>query len=315
MFQPLEFLQVFCGDVRMVMPSCAVKVAMPGNEGALFNEFRIASSISPHPNVLRPYGVAKDDLLQQATHLAYPMCWGGDLHTLLSQFSEAQPMPRQLALSLLYQLLLGVLHIHDHGFVHRDLKPENIFLADSACTVAMLADMGLSARAGTLMYQLTGTLGYAPPEACLFGMSPVAAVTGVPSLPSFDTWSIGTIAAQLLTGCSVPAVIMMLQQNQLRDLLLEQVDEDLATGICRSLTVAAADRIALPTLRDLTLRALCASHTAPLHLPSPSLAPGRSLDESLQSSSSSESIGVTFFQQLRNDDLWAAVPAIVPFFS
>ena len=233
-----------------------MKVALPGNEGALYNEYRVATALSPHPNILRPYGAAKDDSVQRATHLAFPMCVGGDLHAFINTFTEAQPVPLAQGLSLLNQVMAGLLHVHRHGLVHRDIKPENIFLSDAACTLAVIGDMGLAAQSGEMMHSLTGTIGYAPPESCVLAMDAAEARVGAPSLPSFDVWSICILAVELLTGKGVRAIITMLQHRQLEDILSERLDSELANAICRGLTVSATDRITLPELHALTCQAL-----------------------------------------------------------
>merc|ERR1712130_831992 len=43
---------------------------------------------------------------------------------------------------ILYQILLGIKHIHSAGIVHRDLKPENIILNEE-CTIR-ICDFGLA---------------------------------------------------------------------------------------------------------------------------------------------------------------------------
>lgn len=43
-------------------------------------------------------------------------------------------------------ILDGLSHIHDYGFIHRDLKPENIMLASSSRLDIKIVDFGLSVK-------------------------------------------------------------------------------------------------------------------------------------------------------------------------
>jgi cyclin-dependent kinase len=42
----------------------------------------------------------------------------------------------------MYQLCLGIAHMHRHGVMHRDLKPQNL-LVDKANNILKIADLGL----------------------------------------------------------------------------------------------------------------------------------------------------------------------------
>lgn len=42
----------------------------------------------------------------------------------------------------MYQMCLGIAHMHRHGVMHRDLKPQNL-LVDKANNILKVADLGL----------------------------------------------------------------------------------------------------------------------------------------------------------------------------
>jgi cell division cycle 2-like len=93
---------------------------------------------------------------------------------------------------ILMQLLQGVQYLHDNWVIHRDLKPANI-LYDHFGNVK-ICDFGMARHFGDpipMMSPNVVTLYYRGPE---IGM-------GVQDyLPALDVWSIGIIAAELLTG-------------------------------------------------------------------------------------------------------------------
>jgi serine/threonine protein kinase len=124
---------------------------------------------------------------------------GGDLFFHLSQrvkqsrpgFAEAE------AKVLLAEVVLGLEHLHGHGYVHRDVKAENVCL-DGHGHVKLI-DMGLakelpraqSPRAFQSMpLSLTGSLIYMAPE--LLRESRGGRHT--------DWWAVGVLAHELLTG-------------------------------------------------------------------------------------------------------------------
>jgi len=100
-------------------------------------------------------------------------------------------LPETLVQSYLRQLLEGIAYCHKHRVLHRDLKPQNL-LIDSTGLIK-LADFGLARAFGLPVRSYTHevvTLWYRAPE-ILLGSKFYSC--------SVDTWSLGCIAAEMLT--------------------------------------------------------------------------------------------------------------------
>ncbi|KAK6782923.1 hypothetical protein RDI58_020719 [Solanum bulbocastanum] len=103
-----------------------------------------------------------------------------------------------------YQLLKGIQHVHEKGWVHCDIKPANVLVFDNAERGGMhklkLTDIGLSLRVPKGVAYMTGsTLGnqgtsiYAPPESLTSDFHGRA----------YDIWSLGCTVAEMMTGSRV----------------------------------------------------------------------------------------------------------------
>lgn len=107
-----------------------------------------------------------------------------------SQSRTAVPMP--VLKSLTYQLLNGLLYLHDAHIIHRDLKPANILI--TAGGVVKIGDLGLA----RLTYQplqplfmgdkVVVTIWYRAPELLLGAKHYNKAV---------DVWAVGCVMAEL----------------------------------------------------------------------------------------------------------------------
>lgn len=88
---------------------------------------------------------------------------------------------------IVYQIVAGILHLHDHNIFHRDLKPANIAI-DYMCKVKIL-DFGLSRIANdSNMTPYVVTRYYRAPEILI----------GIPYNEKADIWSVGCILGEML---------------------------------------------------------------------------------------------------------------------
>ena len=101
-------------------------------------------------------------------------------------------IPHELLKSLIYQLLNGLLYLHDSHILHRDLKPANILI--TATGVVKIGDLGLA----RLTYQplqplfagdkVVVTIWYRSPELLMGSKHYHKAV---------DCWAVGCVMAEL----------------------------------------------------------------------------------------------------------------------
>ncbi|ODQ82296.1 hypothetical protein BABINDRAFT_5289 [Babjeviella inositovora NRRL Y-12698] len=106
---------------------------------------------------------------------------------------ELKPIPEPTIKSIMWQILNGVLYLHQNWVFHRDLKPANIMV--TADGVVKIGDLGLARRFNNPVQSLyTGdkvvvTIWYRAPELLLGGRH---------YTPAIDLWATGCIFGELL---------------------------------------------------------------------------------------------------------------------
>lgn len=129
----------------------AIKVLPPSKvrDAETFGRFKRESRLAMrlrHPNVVRAFQTGEADGLH---FLAMEYLDGETLAAVLQRRGRLPPAE---AARVIYQALLGLQHLHEHGLVHRDLKPDNLMLtpairpgeADSTCNATVkIVDIGL----------------------------------------------------------------------------------------------------------------------------------------------------------------------------
>ena len=128
-------------------------------------ESRILAQLD-HPNIVRFQEVGEED---GVIYLVMDLVDGPDLAVRLR---ERGPMDVRPAVRIVCQLLAGLAHAHDKGFVHRDIKPANILIGrEGTKGTARLADFGLarvyeaSQLSGlTMQGEMGGTPAFMAPE-------------------------------------------------------------------------------------------------------------------------------------------------------
>jgi serine/threonine-protein kinase len=168
----------------------AAKVLGQHDAATLLRFVREQSLRIDHPHVVAPHGWAADD---DKVVFAMDLVRGGSVATLLGDHG---PLPESYVAVLLDQLLHGLSAVHAAGIVHRDLKPANLLL-DATGTgrphlrlsdfgIAGLLDEPRMTRHSTVL----GTPGYIAPEQ----------LAGADPDPRQDLYTVGAVAAELLTG-------------------------------------------------------------------------------------------------------------------
>ncbi|CAH1963334.1 unnamed protein product [Acanthoscelides obtectus] len=146
-----------------------------------------------HKNLVRYYGVEvhKDEML-----LFMEYCSEGTLENLIA--STEKGLPELLVRRYTFQLLCGVVCLHDHGIVHRDIKTANIFLTNEG-NCLKIGDFGCAAKiksSTTMPGELQGFVGtqaYMAPEVFTKNMSEGHGRAA-------DVWSIGCVVVEMASG-------------------------------------------------------------------------------------------------------------------
>jgi serine/threonine protein kinase len=126
----------------------------------------------------------------------------GDLYSCLQRHRLRLPEARAVSL-VIAPTLAALSHLHARGIIHRDVKPENLLL--SSDNTIKLADFGLSVCIGEeAAVTRAGTLDYMAPEVIICPLKRLPTdFKDRPHLaysPKADSWSIGVLAYELLTG-------------------------------------------------------------------------------------------------------------------
>jgi eukaryotic-like serine/threonine-protein kinase len=153
-------------------------------------EARITASIG-HPGIV---DIHERGSHQGALYLVMEYLEGENLERRLSQ---AGPLPVPFVARVGTDLCSALAAAHAREIVHRDVKPSNVFLAEQGeyFDVVKVLDFGMAklhvGERLTGSNQVFGTLAYMPPEQ-LTGSNKVT--------PASDTWAIGCVLYELLTG-------------------------------------------------------------------------------------------------------------------
>ncbi len=169
---------------------CAAKVLRQRDSADLMRFVREKGVTFDHPHLLTPYGWGAED---EHVVIAMPLVSGG---TLESAVRVKGPLAEPAVVVILDQLLDGLAHVHQGGWIHRDVKPANIMFEPrgAAWPHSRLADFGIAVHESDVRFthvgMVNGTPGYMAPE--LFSMAD--------PVPSHDVYAAGVVALVALNG-------------------------------------------------------------------------------------------------------------------
>eukprot|EP00474_Spongospora_subterranea_P009845 CRZ10303.1 hypothetical protein [Spongospora subterranea] len=226
---------IVCSAVnRLDLQLYAVK-CVPFDERTqnVFGEIRAMAKLPPHENIIRYFSCWKEavspkfchmlnenmseylseDLtvsntstptefteVTQILYIQMELCQDN----LRSWLKDRKAVDALSSLNVLFQLINGLLHMHQHGVLHLDVKPENCFRNGA---LFKFGDFGSSYTEGDAPSddgKYLGTGSYAAPE-CEWGKSQCSSKTDVFSLglclmELFDVFSTGMARALLFSG-------------------------------------------------------------------------------------------------------------------
>jgi serine/threonine-protein kinase len=185
------------------MTSIVIKVlAGPSDDLAreLYGREVRSLSLLRHPNIVRLLAAGEDDI--SGPWLALEYITGGSLGDIkdLTRFRSELEL-----LNIMHGCSKGLQQAHLQSIIHRDLKPQNILLGDG--DTPKLADFGISKLLGrwksinTVRQMMTRR--YASPEQ----------LRGEPADEYSDVYSLGIVAAELLTGAVEADVPSLLERR------------------------------------------------------------------------------------------------------
>ncbi|HWK26620.1 MAG TPA: PASTA domain-containing protein [Solirubrobacter sp.] len=182
--------EVWCAEDEVLGRQVALKLL--GGRFAEDPEFRerfrreaqAAASLT-HPNIVAIFDRSE---WEGVPYIAMELVDGRTLKELVR---DRGPLPPEIAIGLIEQVLRALAYAHRRGIVHRDVKSQNVLL--DAEGVAKVADFGI-ARAGdsdmTQTGTIVGTVQYVSPEQA----------EGRPVDRRSDLYSAGVVLYELLTG-------------------------------------------------------------------------------------------------------------------
>lgn len=151
-----------------------------------FQREAISASQLLHPNIVEVYDVDEHDNQQ---YIVMEYVKGRDLKSYIQQNA---PIPLELVVSIMSQIVAGIDVAHRNRIIHRDIKPQNILITDD--NVVKITDFGIAvALSDTSITQtntLLGSVHYLSPEQA----------RGSSATTKSDIYAMGVVLYELITG-------------------------------------------------------------------------------------------------------------------
>ncbi|OMJ81658.1 hypothetical protein SteCoe_17816 [Stentor coeruleus] len=138
-----------------------------------------------HANIIKIIEVIEDTT---KLNIITEYCKGGEL---FDRIMNCKTFSENAAANYMFQILSGLIHIHENGVVHRDLKPENILFVENNSDYLKIIDFGIAKRleGDRIALKCKGTAYYIAPE-----------VISGEFNHKCDVWSCGIILYIMLCG-------------------------------------------------------------------------------------------------------------------
>lgn len=163
-------------------------------------ELESLSKITCSPYIVQLKELIREDDSQ--LHFVFEFMPDGNLYQLIKKCSVNRAMNSrtctmhldltpQRVQTILFQVLSGLSHMHDHGFIHRDIKPENLLMKGETCKIA---DFGLTRQknsyTNSTLTEYISTRWYRAPEVLL--RDPYYS-------HSIDIFAVGCVMAEMIS--------------------------------------------------------------------------------------------------------------------
>lgn len=166
-------------------------VQYTGLSQSAIREMSLCTELS-HPNVIHLVEIILED---KCVFMVFEYC-EHDLLQIIHHHTQPtrRPIPASMIKSILFQLLNGLLYLHQNWVIHRDLKPANIMVTSSGRI--RIGDLGLARlfhRPLASLYsgdKVVVTIWYRSPDLLLGARH---------YTPAIDLWAVGCIFAELLS--------------------------------------------------------------------------------------------------------------------
>lgn len=235
--------QVFLAEHAAMRRRVAVKVLAvnatddPVARERFAREARAAGALD-HPNVVRVFDLCQDGRLM---YLVMEYVDGVSLQGLVTRSGR---LPVGAAVHYARQVLFGLQHAHDQGFVHRDIKPANL-LVDRAGVVKIL-DLGLVRSDADGVEGLTKLLDNKTVLGTADYVAPEQAVDSSAVDHRADLYSLGATLYFLLAGHPVfpegRAGQKLIWQQTREPARIETIRPDVPAGLARVVHTLLAKR-------------------------------------------------------------------------